>query len=193
MARRGYRFLADITVVDADPQPEAARGVLFGLKVCIRYINNAIGCSRHTPGSFGLGLLLVLALTASVSWNLYSRHQSSHAIRSLAVLPLENLSMCFMDYFADGMTEELITTLGQISALRVISHVGDDLQRSPQAAGADCRAELNVEAVVRGGVFRSGDRGSDHRTKLIPGPGRQAHMGSKLRRGPRDTLTLKTG
>ena len=69
---------------------------------------------------FGVGLALVLA--ASLSWVLYPRNQAFPKIRSLAVLPLESLSGdASQDYFADGMTDELITDLGQISALRVIS------------------------------------------------------------------------
>ena len=69
---------------------------------------------------FGVGLALVLA--ASLTWVLYSRNQAFPKIRSIAVLPLESLSGdASQDYFADGMTDELITDLGQISALRVIS------------------------------------------------------------------------
>jgi TolB-like protein len=67
-------------------------------------------------------------LAASFSWILYSRNQASPKIRSIAVLPLESLSSDpSQDYFADGMTDELITTLGQISALRVFPHLDDDL------------------------------------------------------------------
>jgi len=68
-----------------------------------------------------LGLGLGALLVAVLSWSLYPRGPSAPAIRSLAVLPLENLSGDSQDYFADGMTDELITHLGQISALRVIS------------------------------------------------------------------------
>ena len=68
--------------------------------------------------AFGLALLLV----ASLSWILYSGNQASSNIRSIAVLPLESLSGdSSQDYFADGMTDELITDLKQISSLRVIS------------------------------------------------------------------------
>src|SRR5437868_6438846 len=68
----------------------------------------------------GIGLAAVLA--AALAWFLSVRTGSSSHIRSLAVLPLENLSGdAGQEYFADGMTDELITRLGQISALRVIS------------------------------------------------------------------------
>ena len=80
-------------------------------------------------------------------------------IQSIAVLPLENLSQDpEQEYFADGMTEELITDLGKISALRVISrtsvmHYKGTAKTLPQIA-----RELNVDAVVEGAVTRSGDR-----------------------------------
>lgn len=80
-------------------------------------------------------------------------------IRSIAVLPLENLSGdSEQDYFADGMTETLITELGKISALRIISR-----QSVMQFKGSDkplpkIARELNVDAVVEGAVLREGER-----------------------------------
>ena len=74
------------------------------------------------PRRLGSGFGLVLVLAASLSWILYFQSQSSPKIRSPAVLPLESLSGdASQDYFADGMTDALITDLAQISALRVIS------------------------------------------------------------------------
>jgi TolB-like protein len=63
----------------------------------------------------------------------------SEQIRSLAVLPLENLSGDKdQEYFADGMTDELITDLGKISALRVTSrNLGDAVPEGNKAAGRD--------------------------------------------------------
>ena len=80
-------------------------------------------------------------------------------IRSLAVLPLENLSGdASQDYFADGMTDELITNLGQISALRVISRTSVMTYKGARKPLAQIAAELNVEAVVEGSVLRSDER-----------------------------------
>ena len=80
-------------------------------------------------------------------------------IKSLAVLPLENLSGdASQDYFADGLTEALITDLSKIGALRVtplptvMRYKG--APRSPQEVGR----ELKVEAVLTGSVVRSGER-----------------------------------
>jgi TolB-like protein/Flp pilus assembly protein TadD len=77
----------------------------------------------------------------------------------LAVLPLENFSGdASQDYFADGMTEELIANLGQIGALRVISRTSVMTYKGVRKPLRQIAAELNVEAVVEGGVLRFGDR-----------------------------------
>jgi hypothetical protein len=66
--------------------------------------------------------VLILLVTSLSLWKLYSWYHPSFVVRSLAVLPLESLSSdASQNYFADGMTDELISDLGQISALRVIS------------------------------------------------------------------------
>jgi TolB-like protein len=98
-------------------------------------------------------------LVASLSWVLYSRNQGSPKIRSLAVLPLESLSGdASQDYFADGMTDELITDLGQISALRVISRTSIMTYKHARKRLPEIARELNVDAVVEGTVLRSGEQ-----------------------------------
>jgi TolB-like protein len=63
-----------------------------------------------------------VVVASFAAWKFHSRSSPSLVIRSLAVLPLESLSNdASQDYFADGMTDELISDLGQIAALRVIS------------------------------------------------------------------------
>ena len=80
-------------------------------------------------------------------------------IRSLAVLPLEDLSGdVSQDYFADGMTDELIMSLGQISALRVISRTSVMSYKSVRKPLPEIARELGVEAIVEGTVLRSGAR-----------------------------------
>jgi TolB-like protein len=106
-----------------------------------------------------LGFGLALVLVAALSWIFYSRHQASLKIRSLAVLPLENLSGdTSQDYFADGMTDELITDLGQISALRVISRTSIMTYKHARKRLPEIARELNVDAVVEGTVLRSGEQ-----------------------------------
>ena len=80
-------------------------------------------------------------------------------IKALAVLPLENLSGDpEQEYFADGMTEALITDLAQIRALRVISRTSTMQYKGAKKALLEVARELNVDAVVEGSVLRSGDR-----------------------------------
>jgi TolB-like protein/Flp pilus assembly protein TadD len=75
------------------------------------------------------------------------------------VLPLENLSGdASQNYFADGMTDELITDLAQISALRVISRTSVMVYKGARKPLPQIARELNVDAVVEGTVLRSGDQ-----------------------------------
>lgn len=80
-------------------------------------------------------------------------------IRSLAVLPLGNLSGDpSQEYFSDGMTDALITNLSKISALRVISHTSVNHFKGTKKALTDIAAELQVDAILEGNVEREGDR-----------------------------------
>jgi TolB-like protein/DNA-binding winged helix-turn-helix (wHTH) protein len=87
------------------------------------------------------------------------RTSSVPQIKSIAVLPLENLSHDpEQEYFADGMTEELITDLGKIGALRVISRTSVMRYKGTKKPLPEIARELNVDALVEGTVLRSGDR-----------------------------------
>jgi TolB-like protein/Flp pilus assembly protein TadD len=80
-------------------------------------------------------------------------------IESIAVLPLANLSGDpEQEYFADGMTEELITNLGKISALRVISRTSVMRYKGTKKPLPEIARELNMDAIVEGTVQRSGNR-----------------------------------
>ena len=80
-------------------------------------------------------------------------------IKSLLVLPLENLSRDpAQDYFADGMTDELIGKLSNISALRVISRTSAMHYKGLKKPLPEIARELRVDAVVEGSVLRSNDR-----------------------------------
>lgn len=104
---------------------------------------------------------LVLLACAAAAWMLgYRPHRFGRAsIRSLAVLPLENLSGdASQDYLADGMTGELITSLGQIGELRVISQTTAMQYKNAHKPLRQIARELNVDAVIDGSVQRAGDR-----------------------------------
>jgi TolB-like protein/Tfp pilus assembly protein PilF len=80
-------------------------------------------------------------------------------IESIAVLPLTNLSGDpQQEYFADGMTEELITSLAKIRKLRVTSRTSVMPYRDSRKSVRKIGEELNVDALLEGSVQRSGDR-----------------------------------
>ena len=83
----------------------------------------------------------------------------SPEIKSVAVLPLENLSGDpAQEYFADGMTEALISNLARIRALRVISRTSVMRYKGSRKSLPEIARELNVDAVIEGSVQRSGER-----------------------------------
>jgi adenylate cyclase len=113
-------------------------------------------------------------------------------IRSLAVLPLENLSGDPKEeYFADGMTEELITDLAKIGALRVISRTsvmkfkGEHREQLPEIAKM-----LNVDAVVEGSVLRVGNR-VRITAQLIDAPADKHLWAKSYERDARDVLAVQ--
>lgn len=107
---------------------------------------------------------LAVALASVIGLELGALHRSRVGteiprIASLAVLPLQNLSGdAKQEYFADGLTEELITDLAQIKALRVISQTSVMGYKRTHEPLPQIARELNVDAVVEGAVLRSGDQ-----------------------------------
>jgi len=111
----------------------------------------------------GLAIAVMAMLVGLNAFNLRDRLLLRTApfpkIASIAVLPLENLSHDpEQEYFADGMTEELITDLGKIGALRVISRTSVMRYKGTKKSLPEIANELNVDALVEGTVLRSGNR-----------------------------------
>ena len=118
---------------------------------------------------FALWVLAALAAAIiMIAYLAISRHVTSGdkantptllTIRSIAVLPLENLSGDpAQEYFADGMTEELIGKLAQIGSLRVISRTSVMRYKAGGKSLPEIARELNVDAVLEGTVQRSEGR-----------------------------------
>ena len=106
----------------------------------------------------GLVILIVVGLRAG-RFGQWLRPVAVRPIESLAVLPLQNLSGDpAQEYFADGMTEELITDLGQISSLRVISRTSVMQYKGAHKPLPEIARELHVDGVVEGSVIRMGNR-----------------------------------
>jgi serine/threonine-protein kinase len=104
----------------------------------------------------------VMVVVAAMVYALLFRGASGERlpeIKSLAVLPLENLSGDpAQEYFADGMTESLISNLTQVRALRVISRTSVMRFKGSRKPLAEIARELNVDAVIEGSVRRDGGR-----------------------------------
>ena len=116
---------------------------------------------------------------------------ASPRIESLAVLPLENLSGDpEQEYFADGMTEALITDLAQISSLRVISRTSAMRYKVTRKPLPDIARELNVDAVIEGSVQRAGDR-VRITAQLIHAPTDRHLWAKSYERDLRDVLALQ--
>jgi TolB-like protein/DNA-binding winged helix-turn-helix (wHTH) protein/Flp pilus assembly protein TadD len=104
--------------------------------------------------------LLVLVVAGLAWWvRTHGARAATERISSLAVLPLDNLSKDpEQEYFADGMTDELITSLAKIHSLRVISRNSVMPYKGKHKAVQQIGRELNVDAVIEGTVMRSGNR-----------------------------------
>ncbi len=106
----------------------------------------------------GLGLVLAAAIAYLGFKRWYGNSNPQAEIRSVAILPLKNLSADpNQGYFADGMTEELINDLGQVSTLRVISLTSAMSYKGTTKNLPEIAHELSVDGVVEGGVLRDGN------------------------------------
>jgi TolB-like protein/DNA-binding winged helix-turn-helix (wHTH) protein/Tfp pilus assembly protein PilF len=200
LPKRGYRFIADVSVLDADAGPkrqEPAAGDLPAIDPArkIQDIGLAVAPQdrlwprRRVIGS--LALVIIISLLTFSVWRFRSRNRAPTGIRSIAVLPLENLSGdASQNYFADGMTDELITGLAQISALRVISRTSVMVYKGAHKPLPQIARELNVDAVVEGTVLRSGDQ--VRITAQLIEAATDRHLWSQSYEGElRDTLALQ--
>jgi TolB-like protein/DNA-binding winged helix-turn-helix (wHTH) protein/Tfp pilus assembly protein PilF len=203
LPKRGYRFIADVSVVDADAhpkRPESATGDLPGsqekkaeLEPKVQDAGLAVAHKRQQWPALRviIASALVVSLTIIFLVLFRSRGIAPTGIRSLAVLPLENLSAdASQNYFADGITDELITDLAQISALRVISRTSVMVYKGARKPLPQIGRELNVDAVVEGTVLRSGDQ--VRITAQLIEASTDKHLWSQSYEGElRDTLALQ--
>jgi TolB-like protein/DNA-binding winged helix-turn-helix (wHTH) protein len=186
LPRRGYRFIGLINgVVSASAAKEA------------------LGASLARPSSMLLrspvmGALGALILAATVfALNLGGIRQrlllkkNSPAVHSLAVLPLTSLSSDpNQEYFAEGMTDALITDLSQIGALRVVSRTSVMRYNKTDKSAPQIARELNVDAIIEGTVQRSGDR-VRVTAQLIYGPEDQHLWADSYERDMQDAFALQ--
>jgi TolB-like protein/DNA-binding winged helix-turn-helix (wHTH) protein len=150
LPRKGYRFIAPVTcsggegviAPPADP-PRRAMRRWFPLSVML---------------TAGVAIGIGAGIAGTRKW-LASRGSASPRISALAVIPLENLSRDHeQQYFADGLTDALITDLARMGPLRVTSRTSVMQYRGTKKSIREIGRELNVDAVVEGTVTRAGNR-----------------------------------
>jgi len=156
LPRRGYRFIAPVTrPVGAIAPPEASSAGEPEHPV-----------SRAVVPVAGTGFRRLLAVSAVAFTCLLAAFILSTGmkpkrsiVRSLAVLPFENLSGDpAQDYFAAGVTDAVITELARIESLRIVSRTSVLHYQGTRQALPDIARELQADAVVEGSVVRSGNR-----------------------------------
>jgi TolB-like protein/DNA-binding winged helix-turn-helix (wHTH) protein/Tfp pilus assembly protein PilF len=180
LPRRGYRFIAPVEVksqaADGRPQlpvngqfTEAASVSPETDSAAAESVQNQVvaqGKGRFSIPRIAALAVAVLAGSALVSGitmhyvrGVNASKGKANRSSSLVVLPLENLSGDKeQDYFADGMTDDLIANLAKIRSLRVISRSTAMAYKGTHKPLLQIATELNVDAVVEGTVMRVGNR-----------------------------------
>jgi len=215
LPKRGYRFIAEVSFVDTDGRirkpasaAEDGTGTERGQKLQANGLGvppvtepgyplqgdgSTIPARRRLRPTLRITIAVAVALSLAILCVLLvrSRGHRGAPIRSLAVLPLDNLSGdAAQNYFADGMTDELITDLAQISALRVISRTSVMVYKGARKPLPQIARELNVDAVVEGTVLRAGDQ--VRITAQLIDASTDKHLWSQSYEGQlRDTLALQ--
>jgi TolB-like protein/DNA-binding winged helix-turn-helix (wHTH) protein/tetratricopeptide (TPR) repeat protein len=158
---RGYRFIAPVEMLPGQA-PNSFPGQNGNVASAAVLQSSPAVLPTDKPRTpklrwlLPIACLILIAITA-----LWFRHHRQQAapIRSLAVLPLDDLSPGTREeYFADGMTDELITELARIPGLRIVSRTSVMQAKGTRKPLAQIARELNVDAVVEGSVVRSADR-----------------------------------
>jgi TolB-like protein len=156
------------------------------------------GASAITPRrsrlwfALAAGVCVCLVAAAWLVFRHRARATGEPGIRSLAVLPLRNLSGDpAQDYLADGITEALIGRLSNIHNLRVISHTSVMRFKNPQTSVPEIARTLGVDAVVEGSVIKEGDR-IRVTAQLIRGATDTHFWSETYDREMRDALTLES-
>ncbi|HEY7286776.1 MAG TPA: FlgO family outer membrane protein [Vicinamibacterales bacterium] len=151
LPRKGYRFIAPVTFVTSD-DGDAARD------------RAPLGTPRRRLWLVAATLLAAIGIAAAADvggirhW-IGGRSSAAPRIASLAVIPLENLSGDpEQEYFADGVTDALITDLAKMGSLRITSRTSVMRYKATKRTIKDIGRELDVDAVVEGTVTRSGNR-----------------------------------
>ena len=187
---KGYRFVGPITVVGTPPPVAAAVAPVPARDEETPPSQPQTGL-RWKVVAFAAVFLLAGAAVIAFRYFDWIRWVPRRRVHSIAVLPLKNLSGNPADeYFADGMTDELITNLAKISALRVTSYTSVSKYKTTSKPLPQVAQELQVDGIVEGSVLRSGDQ-VRITAQLIYAPRDQHLWAEEYQRYVRDVLYLQ--
>ena len=190
LPRRGYRFIFPVhPVVKTESAVTVAEFVDAGAPP------GQLGSKKRRYATISIAAAVLLALVLTGVWLRRRPSQSENApppFRSLAVLPFENLSGDpSQEYFADGVTDSLITDMAQIRSLRVISRTSAMHYKGSHQALPDIARELNVDVVVEGSVARIDNR-VRVTVQLIQAPSDRHLWAQSYERNVSDILQLQS-
>jgi TolB-like protein/DNA-binding winged helix-turn-helix (wHTH) protein/Tfp pilus assembly protein PilF len=154
--RRGYQFVAEVHEVQAPGGQDVWFRAVAGADIQAPAPARApwTGWRWLVAVAVAVGATAVAIAAGSRLWR---RSEHRGPIRSLAVLPLHNLSGdAAEDYFADGLTDVLITDLASVSALRTVSWQSVVRYKGTKKPLPEIARELGVDAILEGSVVRSG-------------------------------------
>jgi TolB-like protein/DNA-binding winged helix-turn-helix (wHTH) protein/tetratricopeptide (TPR) repeat protein len=168
--RRGYRLVGEVrAAIGASPIPTFAVGPIVTPEAAPEGTSPGAGLTHtivlHRRALSGIALALGLLILTGAGIERWANHAQgdveagSPRIRSLAVLPLQNLSGDpAQDYFAAGITDQLTTELAHIHGLRVVSRTSASQFQAASRSLPDIAHALGVEGVIEGSVVRAGNR-----------------------------------
>lgn len=158
--RVGYRFIAPVLVVPLAGS-SGAEALPARLEPEVAAVFRVPDKAWRRPVAGGLVLLAMLAAVTLAWWRIRARHEVNGGTLTMAVLPFANLTGDpGQEYFSDGLTEEMISQLGQIrpEKLRVIARTSVMRYKNTRASLAQIGAELGVQYVLEGSVRRNSGR-----------------------------------
>lgn len=195
----GYRFIAPVH--DLTPAPTVAASSAVASPPTADSTQTAAAANAAAKGpryrrfarpAMLAVLLAGLVLAAWIAYHSFAhRHSPTPRIRALAVLPLNNLSGDpNEEYFADGMTDALITELAQIPDLKVISRTSAMQYKGTRQSLRQITQALDVDGVIEGSAVRSGDK-VRITAQLIYAPADQHVWAENFEGSAKDVITLQ--
>src|SRR5215472_11127098 len=192
---KGYRFVGPITVIAAEPTLSRSSAPATSPASAAEDDKSQLHRTQPAPlWKVSAALTVLILFGVSIIAFRYldlARWLPRAPVHAIAVLPLKNLSGNPADeYFADGMTDELITNLAKISALRVSSYTSVSKYKTTSKSLPQIAQELQVDGIIEGSVVRSGDQ-VRITAQLIYAPRDQHLWAEEYQRYLRDVLYLQ--